>query len=213
MNPTAKTLIIALSTVAALNVGAAHAGSPVFGYKPIKIDYNGSFNTNNDVRTRIDNSKRVDTDTRLNYDLDNSVRYKLSNKFDYDLRYDYRQDNIGADQAINQYRNYSSDVGQNAGNVGGASGHSMSQSQGDTNVGALVKERSYSSNRGHSLLSPSFSSHSGSTHTGNMSGSQIGAGQSGVQVGDVTNVQSNDQQQTASSYTGSIDWVGNSASK
>jgi len=213
MNPTTKTLIAAVATLMTLSAGAANAQSPVFGYQPIKIGYSDSFNTSNRSKTQIDNSKRVDSSTRLNYDLDNSLRYKLNNHNDYQLRYDYRQNDINANQSLNQYRNYSSDIGQSAANVGGASGHSMDQDQGGTTVGALVSETNTSKHQGHSLLSPSFSSQYGSTDKGNMSYSQIGGVQSGMQMGDVTNLQGNDQRQAGASYVGSVDSVSNSSSQ
>ncbi len=208
-----KTVLASIVSVVVLSVGGAQAGTPSYGYKPVQIDYSNSFNNSNKYKTRIDNSTRADSNTRLNYDLDNSVRNNLSNNYKLDLRYDYRQDNLNANQNLNQLRSYSSGVGQNAGNVGNATGHSMKQKQGDTSVGSLVSETNTRKHTGHSLLSPTYSSHYGSTSNGNMMQSHIGGVQSGMQGGNATNLQGNDQQQDAASYVGSIDTVSNTASK
>lgn len=205
-----KTLLATVVTAAALSAGAAQANP--FGHGP-KINYIDSFNTTHQAQARIDNSKKIDKDYRLDYNLDNSARTKIDNDYRLDLRYDYRQDNLNAGQNLNQYRAYSSGVGQSGVNLGGASGHSMSQSQGDTTVGALVSETNRSRTHGISLLSPSYSTSVGNSEKGNLYGSQIGGNQSGAQFGDVTNVQGNTQAQQASSYVGSVDWVKNGVAK
>lgn len=205
-----QTVLATVVTVAALSAGAAQANP--FGHGP-KINYIDSFNRTNSYQTQIDNSKRVKTNTDLKYDIDNSVRNRLNNDVRFNLRHDYRQDNLNANQTLNQLRGYSSGVGQNAANVGGASGHNMSQSQGDTRVGTLVSESNSDRRSGLSLLSPSYRAHYGDTSQGNLYGSQIGANQSGAQFGDVTSVQGNDQSQDAASYVGSTDSVSNGVSK
>ncbi|MEH6470099.1 MAG: hypothetical protein V7752_02505 [Halopseudomonas sp.] len=208
-----KAVLATVASAIVLTAGVAQATTPSFGYKPVGIDYTNSFNNTNKFKTKVDNSKRFESNTDLKYNRDNSVRNRLSNDYKLDLRYDYRQDNLNANQNLNQLRGYSSGVGQNAGNVGNATGHSMKQKQGDTSVGSLVSETNTSKHKGHNLLSPTYSSHYGSSNSGNMMQSHIGGVQSGMQGGNVTNLQGNDQQQDATSFVSSDDTVSNSASK
>ena len=100
-----KATISAAVITVALGISAAHAGPYGYGYGA-KIgfnDYNNSFNTTNETKTRIDNSKRFKHDYQLDYDIDNSVRN------DYRLKYDLRTDKINAGQRLNQLRSYSSE--------------------------------------------------------------------------------------------------------
>ena len=203
---------IALTTVATLLLlsGGVAQANPWGGSR---IDYNNSFNTSNRTATQVDNSQRFNRDYRLNYKLDNSARTKINNDTRVDLKYDYRSDKLDATQNLNQFRNYNSAVNQTGFNAGSATGHSMNQSQGGTAVGSLSSEANSSRHQGHSLLSPSYSYNAGAVAKGNMSNSQIGGIQSGMQVGDVTNLQSNNQTQDATSGVASSDTVSNSAAK
>lgn len=213
MKAITKTALATVATLAVLTTGVAQANPVGYGYPQVKIGYDGSFNTTNKYNTRIDNSKRVDSRTNLNYDLDNSVRNRLNQSYRLNSSHDYRSDNLNANQNLNQKRNYFSNVGQNATNQGGASGHSMGQKQGGTAVGTLVSESNANKHKGHNIASPTYSRQYGNTSSGNMLNSQIGSVQSGMQGGNVTNLQANDQDQTAVSFVSSDDDVSNSAAK
>lgn len=208
-----KKALAAIATFAVLSAGMAQAGPSGYGYPKIKIGYDNSFNKTNHLNATFDNSKRVDSRTSLNYDLDNSVRNRLNYDYRLNSNFNYRADQLNAGQNLNQNRNYFSNVGQNAANQGSASGHSMSQQQGGTSVGSLVDKTTVSKHKGHSFASPSISRQFGSVSTGNLYGSQIGSVQTGMQAGDVTNLQGNDQDQTATSFVSSDDKVSNNASK
>ncbi|MCW9053685.1 MAG: hypothetical protein OQJ91_15440, partial [Motiliproteus sp.] len=184
-----------------------------WGYQYNNIGYKDSFNRTTDTKVDVDASRTSQRDYRLNYNLDSSVRNKLNNNFKLDYKYDYRKDDISATQNMNQVRAYRSGVNQNAFNVGGASGHSMNQTQGGTSVGSLVNESHTTKHKGHSLLSPTYTSANGSVSKGNMFGSQIGGMQSAMQVGDVANIQGNTQDQRAASSVSSADAVSNTAKK
>ncbi|WP_210397200.1 hypothetical protein [Motiliproteus sediminis] len=207
-----KAALATAVTLFALNVSVAEA-NPWVGYKGNKIGYTNSYNNTNNIDTRVDNSQRFKRDYRLDYKLDNSRRTKIDTDTRIDLKYDIRNDRLNAKQDLNSFRNYSSGVNQNAFNAGAATGHSMNQSQGSTSVGSLVSDTATSNNRGHRVLSPSYSIHSGDVAKGNMSGSQIGGIQSGMQVGDVTNLQQNTQAQDATSAVASSDVVSNNVAK
>jgi len=203
--------VIATATAFALTAGMAQANPWNYGIN--NIDYRNSFNTSASRSVDVNNSKKMNTDYRLNVKQDNSRRTSIDRDFKQNYRYDYRKDSINANQSMNQVRKYNSGVGQNAANVGGAKGHSMKQAQGGTSIGSLVSESNTSKHKGHSLLSPTYSSNYGSTSKGNLYGSQIGGTQSGLQMGNVINAQNNQQKQAATSSVGSRDRVSNSATK
>ncbi len=206
-----KTLLASAVTAFALTAAVAEANPWGYGYN--NVGYTNSFNRTTQTDVDVDASSKIKRDYRLNYNLDNSVRNKVNNNFKLDYKYDYRKDDINANQNMNQFRAYSSGVNQTGFNAGTATGHSMNQSQGGTSVGSLVSETSTSKHKGHSLLSPAYSSSYGSVSKGNMYGSQIGAMQSGAQLGDVANVQGNTQGQQAASAVTSTDSVSNTAKK
>ncbi len=206
-----KTALAAAVTVFALSTAVAEANP--LGFTHSRIDYGNSFNTDTKTDIDVDNSKRLRKDTRLNYNLDNSVRTKVNNDYRLKFNYDYRKDDINAKQNLNQIRSYKSAVNQRAFNSGSASGHAMTQNQGGTSVGSLVSETTTSKHKGHTLLSPTRSFASGNVAKGNMNQSHIGGIQSGMQVGDVANIQGNTQNQRAVSGVTSSDSVSNSASK
>ncbi|MCV6590067.1 MAG: hypothetical protein OIF57_13750 [Marinobacterium sp.] len=149
------------------------------------------------------------TDTRINNSRRSDLRYS------YDLNQKYNLDQLKAQQTYNQKRHYSSSISQNANNTAGDQGHNMNQYQGDTRVSTSSADRRNHVHSGLSLLSPGSRSSSASTHgmsyKGNfeMYGSQIGAGQSGFQGGDNTNLQSNSQYQYGNAHTGSRDSLRN----
>ncbi|MCW8885991.1 MAG: hypothetical protein OQK12_12190 [Motiliproteus sp.] len=207
----AKSLLASAVTALALSATVAQAGP--WGYQYNNIGYKDSFNRTTDTKVDVDASRTSQRDYRLNYNLDSSVRTKLNNNFKLDYKYDYRKDDISATQNMNQVRAYRSGVNQNAFNAGGASGHSMNQTQGGTSVGSLVNESHTTKHKGHSLLSPTYTSASGNVSKGNMFGSQIGGTQSAMQMGDVANVQGNTQNQQAASSVSSADVVSNTAKK
>ncbi|MCW8884222.1 MAG: hypothetical protein OQK12_03070 [Motiliproteus sp.] len=213
MKTFSKMTLATAVTAIALTAGVAQAGPGGYYYGINKIDYTNSFNTDRTTDVSIDRSQKFKADTRLNYDIDRSRSTEINR--DYRLNYglDYKIDNIKANQSLNQFRAYGSNVGQNAANVGGASGHSMNQTQGGTSVGSLVKGTSVSKRKGHNFLSPSYTSGFGSQSKGNMYGSHIGGSQSAMQMGNVVNAQNNAQSQNATSGVGSIDAVSNSAAK
>ena len=206
-----KTLLASAVTALALTAAVAEANPWGYGYN--NVGYTNSFNRTAKTDVDVDASTKINRDYRLNYNLDNSSRTKLNSNFKSDYSYDYRKDDINANQNMNQFRAYSSGVNQNSFNAGAATGHSMNQSQGATSVGSLVSETSTSKHKGHSVLSPTYSSTYGSVSKGNMYGSQIGGMQSGAQLGDVANVQSNAQCQQATSAVSSSDSVSNTAKK
>ncbi|WP_114694136.1 hypothetical protein [Motiliproteus coralliicola] len=208
-----KKALAAIATFAVLSAGAVQAGPYGYGYPKVKIGYDNSFNRTNQIDTTIDNSSRVDTRSKLKYDLNNSVRNRLNHSYQLNKNFNYRADQLNAGQNLNQKRNYFSNVGQNAANKGSASGHSMAQQQGGTSVGSLVSTSSSAKHHGHSIASPTVSRQFGNVNTGNILGSQIGAVQTGMQGGSVTNLQGNDQDQTATSFVSSDDKVSNSAAK
>lgn len=213
MKNTHKTALTAVAALFVLSAAVAEANPYGYGYKGTQIDYSNSFNTSNKTKTDIDNSQRIKRDYSLDYKVDNSARTRINNDTRLDLKYDYRNDNISAGQNLNQYRGYSSGINQGAFNAGSATGHSMKQKQGDTTVGSLVDETNTRTHKGHSLLSPNYSYNAGNVAKGNMNQSQIGGIQSGMQIGDVANVQSNSQAQNATSGVSSHDSVSNTASK
>ncbi|MEH6650885.1 MAG: hypothetical protein V7707_12730 [Motiliproteus sp.] len=208
-----KTAIATVATLFVMTAGIVEANPLGYGFKVGKVDYSNSFNTSNKSNTDIDNSKRFKRNFTLDYKADNSVRTKINTDHRTDVKYDIRKDKINANQNLNQYRNYSSGVNQDANNYGSASGHSMKQKQGGTRVGGLVDQNTRTSHIGHNLLSPSIQSHTGDQAYGNMRNSQIGGIQSGMQVGDVANLQSNNQTQHGSSGVSSSDKVSNTAAK
>ncbi|MEH6624820.1 MAG: hypothetical protein V7739_00110 [Motiliproteus sp.] len=205
--------IAKLTLVTAITMAAGMAQANPWGYGFNKVDYKNSFNTDTKSAVSIDSSKKTNTDYRLNYDIDNSRRSLTNIDTRLNYRYDLKTDNINANQSLNQVRGYSSNVGQSSGNVGGAAGHSMNQSQGGTSVGSLVSETSTTKHKGHSLLSPSYTTSLGNVSKGNMYGSHIGGSQSGLQMGNVVNAQNNTQNQNAYSGVVSTDAVSNTASK
>lgn len=206
-----KTALATVATVFALTAAIAEANP--LGYGSNKIKYADSFNSKTNTDIDIDNSKKFNSNFRLNYDVNNSRQTHIDKDTRLNYRYDIRKDDINAKQRMNQFRAYSSGVGQSAGNVGSARGHSMQQNQGGTSVGALVSETSNRSHKGHNLLSPGYSSAYGNVAKGNMSGSQIGAMQSGMQMGNVINAQNNSQDQVGGSSVNSTDRVSNTATK
>lgn len=208
-----KTAIATVATLFALTAGVAQANPFGHGYKYGKVDYSNSFNTSNKANIDVDNSKRFKRNFMLDYRADNSTRTKIDTDYRTNLNYDIRKDKINANQGVNQYRNYFSGVNQGATNVGGASGHSMNQTQGGTSVGSLVDHTSRTSHKGHSFFSPSVYTNKGDQATGNMTASQIGGIQSGMQTGDVANLQTNNQIQNGTSGINSSDSVSNGASK
>jgi len=203
--------VIATATAFALTAGMAQANPWNYGFN--NTDYRNSFNTSVSKRVDVNNSKKIDSDYRLNFKQDNSRRTSIDRDFKLNYRYDFRKDSINANQSMNQRRVYSSGVGQNAANVGGAKGHSMKQAQGGTSIGSLVSESNTSKHKGHSLFSPTYSSSYGSTSKGNLYGSHIGGTQSGLQMGNVINAQNNQQGQAATSSVSSRDGVFNRAAK
>ncbi|WP_421863387.1 hypothetical protein [Motiliproteus sp.] len=208
-----KKTLAAMATFALLSAGVVNAGPYGYGYPQVKIGYDNSFNRTNQIDATVDNSQRVDSRSKLKYDIDNSVSNRFNHSYQLNKSFNYRADQLNAGQALNQKRNYLSNVGQNAANQGSATGHSMAQQQGSTGVGSLVSTTSSAKHKGHSIASPTISRQYGSVNTGNMLGSQIGAVQTGMQGGGVTNLQGNDQAQTATSFVGSDDQVSNSATK
>ncbi|WP_421863390.1 hypothetical protein [Motiliproteus sp.] len=208
-----KTAIVTVATLFALTAGIAQANPFGYGYKVGKVDYSNSFNTDNKAKINIDNSKRFNRNFMLDYRVDNSSRTKVNTDYRIKQSKDIRKNKINANQSLNQYRNYYSGVSQGANNYGSATGHSMKQKQGGTSVGSLVDQTNRTQHKGHSFLSPSVHTNSGDQATGNMTHSQIGGIQSGMQLGDVTNLQTNSQKQNASSGVSSSDSVSNTASK
>ena len=213
MKTISKLTLATAVTAFALTAGVAQAGPWGYHYGINKIDYKNSFNTNKTTDISIDRSQKFKTDTRLNYDLDRSRHTEINRDTRLNYERNYKLNKINANQWKNEYRAYRSNVGQNAANIGNASGHSMKQSQGGTAVGSLVRENSTNMHKGHSVLSPKYSTSIGSVSKGNMYGSHIGGSQSAVQVGNVANVQSNAQTQQAKSGVTSSDSTANTASK
>ncbi len=212
-NLTVKTALAAAVTAIALTAGAAQANPWVYGYGYQKVDYTNSFNRSHKTDVAVDASQRIKRDYRFNYNLDNSVDTRIKKDTRLNYNYNLRKNDINASQNLNQLRAYRSSVGQNAANVGSASGHSMKQKQGGTTVGSLVSETSATRHKGHNIGSPTYSYSNGNVDKGNMFGSQIGANQSGAQFGNVANIQGNSQGQRATSAVGSVDSVKNTASK
>ncbi len=211
MKISAKTALTSAIAAVALSAGLAQANPWGYNYK--SADYTNSFNRMYQTDVTIDKSRQINKDTRLNYHRDNSVRTLVNKNYALDYKLDYRKDDIKANQKMNQLRKYSSAVNQNAANVGSASGHSMKQKQGGTSVGSLVSEKHTSARKGHNLWSPTVTGNYGNVAKGNMYGSQIGANQTGLQGGNVTNLQANAQHQSAASSVGSSDRVSNTATK
>ncbi|WP_133297389.1 hypothetical protein [Motiliproteus coralliicola] len=208
-----KTAIATVATLFALTAGVTQAGPYGYGYKVGQVDYTNSFNTHNKAKINVDNSKRFNRNFMLDYRVDNSSRTKVDTDYRINLNKEIRKDKINANQNLNQYRNYYSGVNQGASNIGSATGHSMKQKQGGTSVGSLVDQTKRTQHKGHSFLSPSIHTNSGDQATGNMTHSQIGGIQSGMQLGDVANLQNNSQTQNGRSGVGSSDSVSNTASK
>ncbi|WP_027857747.1 hypothetical protein [Marinobacterium jannaschii] len=152
-----------------------------------------------------------------------SQKYKLNkhthinkNKYNWvnkNYRSDYRQDNLNANLHMLQKRNYSSGVSQGAANVSGNVGNNMNQKQGATTVSTRSTDALRYRHGGLNIGSPSGVGSGGPKGNFFMDRSQIGGNQSGLQAGDNTSIQANNQRQHGQAYTGSLDYLSNSIKK
>ncbi|MEH6626436.1 MAG: hypothetical protein V7739_08325 [Motiliproteus sp.] len=197
-----------------------------------------SFNQNRSTAVAIDNSRELNRNVAVDSRVDTSRTISNSSSTDLTRQYLMSQQYRKSNQQLESNRNYSSGVGQEAGNQGAATGHSMNQNQGSVSVGSLVTETHSDSQRGASgsgsywQYAPQSNNlsvagdnyapvslsninanggniHIGDINKGNLYDSQIGNNQYGAQGGGVANSQSNSQQQDADSSATSSDKVSN----